>query len=321
LNQDFDDYEIVICEDNSPERLQIRKAVNEYKVKYGSIIQYHENEKNLGYDGNIRELINKASGDFCIFMGNDDLMHQGALSKIGEKLSGRDNIGVLLRSYASFNDDPKKIDQIYRYFDKDMLFPPGEKTVVTFYRRSVVISGMTINRKLAVRYNTAKFDGTLLYQQFLVANILLESYGVYLSEVVALYRNNGIPDFGNNVNEKGKYKPKEQTVESSVHFMKGMLAIAKSVQEERHVQIFDPIVKDIGNYSYPILAIQSKRDIFVFTSYFIKLWKLGLGKSVFFYIYYAMILLLGTVNVDRLIRLVKNTLKSTPKIGKVYTVK
>ena len=72
--QDFRDFEIVICEDKSPERDQIAAIVREYQSRYPAMLRYFENEENLGYDGNVRKLVQKAPGEFCFFMGNDDIM-------------------------------------------------------------------------------------------------------------------------------------------------------------------------------------------------------------------------------------------------------
>ena len=55
--QDYDDFEVVICEDKSPEREQISSIVKWYSERHPGKLFYYENEENLGYDGNIRNLI------------------------------------------------------------------------------------------------------------------------------------------------------------------------------------------------------------------------------------------------------------------------
>src|SRR5205085_2678700 len=70
--QDFKDFEVVICEDKSRERESIAKITRDFATRFPGTIFYYENEENLGYDANIRNLISKASGQFCFFMGNDD---------------------------------------------------------------------------------------------------------------------------------------------------------------------------------------------------------------------------------------------------------
>ena len=142
--------------------------------------------------------------------------------------------------------------------------------------------------------------------------------GVFLPQILALYRNGGIPDFGNSEKEKGRFVPKVQTPESSVHFMQGMLEIAKWTEETRKINIFKPILKDIGNYSYPILSIQSKQKTAVFVNYAYRLAGLGLWKNALFYLYFLSLLVLGPDRADRVIQYIKRRIGHTPTIGKIY---
>ena len=318
FSQDFDEFEVVICEDQSPQRLQIAEVVNHYNIIRPGLILYFENPENLGYDGNLRNLIVKSRGEYCLFMGNDDLMCEGALAKVTATIDRHPNIGVLLRSYAAFDGAPDNIVQTFRYFDQERFFPAGAETISTIFRRSVVIPGMVIHRESAAKIASNQFDGTLLYQLYLVANILVSKNAVYLPDIIVLYRNGGVPDFGNNEHEKVKFVPNEQTPESSLHFMQGMLAIAKSAEDKNKIKIYDAILRDIGNYSYPIISIQSGKSLNIFLRYCWGLAKLGFWKNKMFYLYFLCILILGAKNVDKMIGFIKNKLGYTPVIGKVY---
>lgn len=319
LTQDFQDYEIVINEDNSPERLQIREIVESYSVTYPNRIKYFENEINFGYDKNLRYLIERSSGDYCLFMGNDDLMATGALKEVFECVSKYPNIGVYLRSFAAFDGDKDNVVQLFRYFDREIFFPAGKNTIVTFFKRCVVIPGVTINRQAALSFATSKFDGTLLYQIYLIANILVEWNGVFSPQIVTLYRNGGVPDFGNSESEKGKFVPQTRTIESSVNFMQGMLNIANDVQKTRNVDIYNAILKDLSNYSYPILAVQANNSLKHFFKYYCALIKLGFGRQFLFHLYFFLILTLGVKRMDFLIGWLKKSLGYTPSLGNVYT--
>ena len=69
VKQDYKDYEIVIAEDDSPERKKISKVVKKYKNLYPNIIiKYSENEYNFGYDKNYRRLIDMSEGKYCFFI-------------------------------------------------------------------------------------------------------------------------------------------------------------------------------------------------------------------------------------------------------------
>lgn len=310
--------EIVVCEDGSPERAGIRLVCEEYARSHPGLISYHENPRNFGYDGNLRRLVEMAKGDFCLFMGNDDLLGENAIEIITSAARRHPEVGLILRSYAAFDDDPKRPSQIFRYFPDERFFPAGPASISTLFRRSVVISGLTLHRRLALEFSTEIFDGSLLYQLYLVARILSRRNGVFVPDIVALYRNGGIPDFGNAESERGKFVPREHTPESSLHFMREMLRIAKHVELTDGVEIYEPILRDISRYSYPVLSIQADKPRGVFLSYMRELHKLGFGSSPLFYLYGAALLTLGAKNTERAIKLIKDRLGYTPTFGDIY---
>lgn len=318
LTQDFDAFEVVINEDSSPEQHLIREVVERYVTMYPNRIRYFENESNLGYDANLRSLIEYASGEYCLFMGNDDLMCPGALKTISGVISRHPKVGVFLRSFSAFDGTPANIVQTFKYFDGERFFPAGAETISTFYKRSVVIPGVTLRREVAIQFATNRFDGTLLYQIYLVANILVEWNGVFSPEIVTWYRNGGIPDFGNSASEKGKFVPRTRTIESSISFMRGMLEIAQYVESERHVKVYRSILRDLSNYSYPILSVQADKRLGEFFKYYVALIRLGFGRKPLFHAYFLAILLLGTQRMEGMIAWVKGKLGHTPVIGSVY---
>lgn len=318
LNQDFDDFDIVIAEDSSPERPAIAAKVAEYQQRFGAKVQYHENSQTQGYDGNLRRLVELATGDYVLFMGNDDLLAPGALRAVATAVRERQDVGVVLRSYSSFVSDPEQPVQVFRYFGEDRVFPPGADTVVTFFRRCVFISGMVFKRSSAAACATARFDGTLLYQQHLAGHILAQESGVYLNRILSYHRLGGVPDFGASAAEKGLFVPKQQTPESSVHFMRGMLAIANSLDESGGAKVGCRILRDIGNYAYPILSIQAGRSFGTFLSYLWRLMKLGFWRVPLFHVYALGLLVLGRKNCDRLIARIKRALGRAPLLGSVY---
>lgn len=318
LCQDFGDYEIVICEDRSPQRPAIAETVAAYAARHPARIRYFENERNLGYDGNLRRMVELGRGDYVLFMGNDDLMCPGALAKVAAAIDHHPSIGVVLRSYASFDDRPENINQEFRYFPQEQFFPAGADAIATVYRRSVVISGMVVHRASAARYATDRFDGFLLYQLHLVANILSEMNAVFLPDILVLYRNFGVPDFGNSEAERGKFVPKAHTPESSLHFMRGMLEIAAHAERTHHLAVYARILRDIGNYSYPVLAIQAGKPLPIFLGYYRALARMGFWRNKFFHFYFLSLVVLGPRRMAELIRWVKRRLGYTPAIGDVY---
>ena len=316
--QDYEFFDVVICEDMSPEREEIRAIVFRYQAKYPGRIEYVENPNNLGYDQNLRQLLSTARGDYTLFMGNDDLMSPGAIAHVADVLARHSDAAVYLRSYAAFEGEPENVVQVFRYFEHETYFPPGARSIATVYRRSVVIPGMTFHRETALKYTTDKFDGTLLYQLYLVAEILIEKGAVFSPECIVLYRNGGIPDFGNSEAERGVFQPNIRTPESSLRFIEGMLTIIRYIEEEHGVAVARPVIRDMANYSYPLLSIQADKPLKIFLSYGWELSKLGFFRYPIYWFYFIGLLLLGVSRTDSLIVWMKRRLGRTPVLGKVY---
>lgn len=315
LSQDFDNFEVLICEDGSPERMAIQGIVLQHQRAYPGRIRYEENATNLGYDGNIRRLIEAARGHYCFFVGNDDLLCAGALTSMAESIQRQPDCGVVVRTYASFIGEPEKLKQVFRYFPQEYVLSAGAEAVFTAYRRSVVISGLVIHRDAALEVQTQRFDGTLLYQLYLVGMILAKRSVVFNPHLVALRREGTPPDFGNSVSEREKFIPHDQTPQSSIHFMQGMLEIAKHIGSTTNLDVFPAIRADIGNYSYPVLAIQATRPLRVFACYGFALAKLGLWRAPLFYLYFITLLFIGPGLADYIISRIKSHLGYTPRFG------
>jgi abequosyltransferase len=316
LQENRSDCEIVIAEDQSPERDAIRAVVETYQSKGSATrIRYFENESNFGYDRNLRALFSRAEGEYCLFMGNDDLLAAGGLGRVVAALQKHDGVGVIMRSYAAFEGHPDNIVQEYRYFDSEKVFPAGPQTSALFFRRCVVISGLTIHRASAVAAQTDEFDGTLLYQLHTVLHVLWKMKGLFLPEILTLYRNGGVPDFGNSEVERARFTPQDQTPESSLAFIEGMLRIAHRAQEVLGQSLYAPIFRDLGNYSLPVLAIQAQRPKTQFLSYGFRLAKMGFWRNAYFWAFFGSLFVLGPKWVNQGVVFIKRRLGYTPALG------
>lgn len=307
-------FEIIIAEDLSPKRDEVVEAVTNFIKENPSLkIHLHLNQSNLGYDGNLRNLIRLANGDFCLFMGDDDLMKENAIENVENAIKDNLNIGFILRSWDEI-DLKGNQRLIQRYYARDMLFPPGEDTVVEFYRKSVFISGLVIHKESAIKYETDLVDGKLLYQLYLVSNILLDKSGYYLSETIATHVNGGEHFFGSSDKEKGKFEPKTLTVDHSLNFMSGFIEIARLIDKERKTNLRTKIIKDLSKYSYGFLVIQRGNGINKFVNYINGLKKLGYGKTLYFYVFSFMLLIFGEKLSERIISFLKSRTQSIPKL-------
>lgn len=322
VSQDFDNFEVLISEDNSPKTFEIETIVKKYKNKFTSIpIYFFRNKQTLGYDGNFRKLIDLSHGEYCVYMGDDDLMCESSLLRIS-KVINKFHPGVIIRSWARADRDTKKILETYRYFNEDKIFEAGIDGIVTMYRRSVAIAGYTVNRKLAKQHSTNQFDGTLLYQLYLTGMIISRNSGYYISDLTAIMRKDSSQSpthfFGTSKAEKGKFKPGELKGSQSLNFIDGMMEIANFLEKKLAIpHLYKKIMKDMGNYSYPLLTVQSSKSAKLFFKYYLSLARKGFWKNIYFHLYYLSLAIFGLNRCTKIILFIKKYLKHTPVLGSI----
>jgi glycosyltransferase involved in cell wall biosynthesis len=308
LLQEFKDFEIVICEDESPERRQIAAIVLEYEAQYPGFIRYYENETNLGYDANIRCLIEKSTARYCFFMGNDDLMAEGALSHLNAVIKRHPRVGVVLRGYRVFDGNPHNITHELRYYSEEREFNPGKESIVLCYRRSGVISGYIVHRDDAFACATDQFDGTLYYQMHVTASVLSSRTSVCTPEILVLCRANEPPDFGNSKKEKGIYTPGRYTIQARLNMVRGALSILADREDARTNGILEAVKHDYANYFYPFVLDQLTLPVREYIKLYRGYWKMGFGKYFLFHVYSVGCYILGSRRFDGLTRIVRKYL-------------
>lgn len=311
-----DQIEIVICEDCSPAKQEIRERVDKFQAQSSYQVRYFENEVNLGYDGNLRKIVTHARGKFVLFMGDDDIFVPNALDQFLSFLNEHADIMYVLRSYVVVHRDG--VAEPFRYMAKTTNLPPGEETVAWLFKRSVVICGFTINRLEALRHSTSDLDGTLLYQIYLMAKVCLEHPSVYCDipvvQAVQSYRDDK-PMFGASTSESSRYTAGSITEDNSINYTKSYFELTAYLDRQHRTQLTQRVRQSLSKYSYPFLSIQRKRGVLGFLNYANRLEKeCGFGCTPYFYIYKWSLVLLGEAICDKTIRMIKRTLSYTPNL-------
>lgn len=308
--------EIVISEDFSRNRNLIRSIVEKFKSSSKYVVHYYENESNLGFDANIRSLVDKSQGDFIIFMGDDDYFIPGALEKYCEFIRKNNHVGYILRSYRVIHRDDKL--ENFHYFSGDRSFEPGESSVALLFKRSVSLCGFTINRRACLEFLGNAFPGLLLYQVYLMAKVCLRYPSVYCCIPIAIatqsYRNDD-QLFGSSSTERGLFSVGKITTQNSLNFIKNFIKLSQKIDFEENVNITNLIRRDLSRHAYPILSIQRKRGIIEFSIYALRLRHI-VGGSLLFYLYFFALIFLGEGRCDSAIVAIKNYLGYTPNLSR-----
>jgi abequosyltransferase len=315
--QDFSDFNIVICEDCSAERTEIDEIVSGYSQAHPGVIAYHENEKNLGYDGNIRKLVEKASGEFCFFMGNDDFMCSGALSAAADVIARHPDVGFVLKSYAFSDRSAGHVRQEVRYFSGERCFAKGREAILVCYRRSGVMAGYIIRRDPAFAAATDKYDGTLFYQMHLTARVLADWPAVFTPAVLVVCGGDETPDFGNSAKEKGKYLPGGYTAQARLNMIQGVLTIIRDFSKDTGLDVAGDVQRDYANYFYPYIKDQLRLPLKSFFSLYRAYSRMGFGKYPIFHVYCLAAYVLGERKFDLATKEIRQRLGHTPRLGMI----
>lgn len=308
-------YEVVICEDDSPEKLQIREAIEAYIPSSKLNIRYSENEINLGYDKNLRRTVDLALGDYVFLCGNDDLLTEDSLEIVSEKIV-KYQPKILIRSYKSFHEKFEAKKNPHRYVVDDTLVNfSGDEMAWLFYR-SVLVSGLVFDRALAHKYSTDLVDGTLYYQNYLIGRIFSEGSALYVPDYLVYNRLLDAGEFGaSEIEQEGMWTPGERTPESSLYQM-GMFFKCADTLESFLDQKFTPKLKKIASaYSFSILQYHSHARLSEFYSYVRSLQNMGYG-GMYFYGYSIVLMLIGKKNALVLVNFLKRLLGRTVRLVK-----
>ena len=308
------DVEIVICEDLAPRRHEVREIAGAFAEASAYPTHYHENTINRGFDGNLRRLVECASGEYIMFMGDDDLFVPGALPQFIQFLRKNRDKPYVLRAYLTQHSDGRT--EYFRYLPKTRLLTHGEATVAWLFKRSVTICGFTISKAEALKYSTADLDGTLLYQAYLMAQVCLRNDSIYCDipvvNAVQTFREDK-PMFGSSDVEKSRFSAGSISHENSINFTKAYFEVTAYLDQQNGTNLTKLVRLDLSKYSYPFLSIQRKRGIPSFLRYAKRLEvEVGFGCTAYYYIYKWALVLFGEQVCDRLIGRIKRAVGHTP---------
>ena len=315
LAQDFSDFEVLICEDRSPERAAIEEIAETYIRKHPGKLRYVENATNLGYDGNIRQLAALARGDYCFYMGNDDVMCPGALKRVARCIQENPGVGIVLRSYGWFSGHPDATKDVVKYVESEVHLQPGLPALSMCYRRSGVISGYIVHAASARHAANDMFDGTLYYQMHLTAATLKQRPAVAIPDVLVLCRADEAPDFGSAASEKGKFLPGSYTPAARLAMLTGALGILDFHFKESYPEITFTVRKDYAAHFYAFSRDQLSLPWREYIRFCASCGQTGLGRYPAFYLNCLIPFLLGRERFDAVVRFARARIGRTPRLA------
>ncbi|MCE9584818.1 MAG: glycosyltransferase [Planctomycetes bacterium] len=170
-DQDHRDIEIVVSDDRSKDNTAqvIPPLLDEIKAKTGIRTRYIQQEKNLGYDGNVRAALSGASGDYLFLLGNDDaLAGPQSLSRLAALIAKLNEPDVLFCNPCDFSDR----GQVHRRAKRTALLGKGPEVAMRVFRCFSFFSGIILKRTAFAPQDTSRYDGSIYIQIYLATRII-----------------------------------------------------------------------------------------------------------------------------------------------------
>ncbi len=184
VKQKFNNYEIIIGDDNPPELKEeigkTRKIIESY---HDNRIRYFKNKKNLGYPKNIKKIALRAKNDVLFLMGQDDILAKDALQKTHDAFFSGKNIGAITRPYFWYETDINKPVRAVYPPDKTkntiLSLQDGNRAITAIFGSVGQLSGLAYIRKyIDVPFNEDVFT-THIYP---FASILKKHRCIFLKD-------------------------------------------------------------------------------------------------------------------------------------------
>jgi len=265
----IDSVEIVVLDDGSTS--ETAKAVKRFIVKYPKLnISFYRNNINQGFDKTILSIVDKAKGEFCWFMSDDDLPKKQSITKILEIIKRYPNLSLIHMNYSRFDNNLKKITskQMVGSINKDIVFKNAEKfffkkindSYFNFLGTNVItMSTDVINKKMwkdaSVGIN--KFIGYNFIHCFVIAKMIRENpFIYYVGKPNVQYLSNNHRIWPNDIWKD--YNSVFLGYLKKIGFNKKKIEGMKKVQrkyEKRETLMKHPILKYLYNVAKPVYAV------------------------------------------------------------------
>lgn len=169
--QDYPYLEVIISDDCSTDDSQ--KAIPAYiasvKGKGGPVFRYIRQEKNLGYDGNLRAALGAANGEYLFILGNDDaLSSEDSMSRLAKALKDTGYPEVAVTSVCYYSDKEKTA----RDAGETGIIGSGADTALKNFRLFSFVGGLAMKRAAFAENDTDRYDGSIYVQIYICSRII-----------------------------------------------------------------------------------------------------------------------------------------------------
>ncbi len=181
MNQNFEDYEVIIVDDGSTDNSSCICDI--YAKKYHEKVSVIHKE-NEGLISARRIAIDNAQGEFCVFVDSDDFVEHNLLETVNNYLSKDDNIDMVIYSFDYYSEGIKKARNRFVANDSEIWDSENKKVLYELLATSDCIDALWIK---AIKTDILKrdpIDYKKYYSKNMSEDILQSIYPITYAEKI-----------------------------------------------------------------------------------------------------------------------------------------
>ena len=255
--QTFKNFEVCISDDCSTDGKE--EQLLEYLRQSGLSFVYHRQEHNLKYDGNLRASIGLSQGRYCFLLGNDDALNSPTvLQELYEDMQRIPPFGAVITNFEEF-----ATGRTIRRVRETGILGAGPLVAADNYRNASFVSGIILDGNRAKQMATAKWDGSEMYQMYLMCRIVAE--GGLLSGIDRVVVRKDIQIPGEQVDSyavKPKISPCPIVERRHTFHLLGRLvadAIDPYVDPIQKQRLYEKVLRQLLIFTYPFWIFEFRR--------------------------------------------------------------
>lgn len=295
----INEIEVVVSEDCSPKKDEIKKLLQKISSISPYKIIFNSNEKNLGYDKNIKKLIDLSTSEYILFITDDDMFSKNSLDTIICNLKEQ-KPAFLLTPYLHV-----KTGMQDRKYERSHLIKSGLNSVNKYLFNSILVSGLIFKKSLIPEYHADKFDKLIYSQVYIFSSILYKNEGAYLNVNLIDCVEDGENAYGKSESNINKELANRAKPISNLEFNKGLIQIIRIFDDDYNENLHKDFSWEYSLRSWRGLSESKKMSQKEMNDYFKKLLNLDISRPYISYLYFLGLSILGFK--------ITNFLLSTPK--------
>lgn len=255
--QDFNQLEIVISDDQSPD--DSSTVIPDILQRARRPFRYYVQPKNLGYDGNVRFCLAAAQGRYVMLLGNDDaLAGPQTIGQIVDALTALNFPSVAFTNYCDWASG-----EVTQRALHTQVLGAGPQTAVQFFRSFSFVAGLIYDQAATRQHETDRWDQSVYYQIYLASRIIASGGSLAALDINAVRKDVRID--GQHVfnyatkwaDAPWSFQPRHTGMESVIRVT--VDAVTPLVPAEQRSTTIRQIIQQILTITYPYWLMEYRR--------------------------------------------------------------